>query len=171
MMMQMPFPTLRGYAFQLFETLRRSAWRRNLFTGKQAGLESISDYKSFLNHTRQYLGLQEIPLSQITGTVNRTKDFDRNFMPRKKHLCERWVSIYLTSERSSWSAIRLYKIGPKYFVEDGHHRVSVANTLNMKSILSEVWEYPTETYRWVGYHNRSLCCSAKQLSDTSCLCE
>jgi hypothetical protein len=35
----------------------------------------------------------------------------------------------------------LYQVGDLFFVEDGHHRISVARQLGAQSIEAEVWEY------------------------------
>lgn len=91
--------------------------------------------------SRSYIGIREIPLADITGSVGRRNDFDRSFMPRKNHLCERWVNIYLLTQTGKQPPIRVYKAGGQYFVEDGHHRVSAARALGMVSIQAEVWEY------------------------------
>jgi hypothetical protein len=94
-----------------------------------------------LQPNSRYLGNQVVPIAQITGSVGRDADFDRNFRPLKSHLRNRWVRVFLLSQRTGWPRIRAHKVGRQYFVEDGHHRVSVAHLLGMRSIQAEVWEY------------------------------
>jgi hypothetical protein len=40
-----------------------------------------------------YLGLREVPVSQIVGSVGRHRDFDRAFLPSKPDLGTRWRRI------------------------------------------------------------------------------
>lgn len=93
--------------------------------------------------TKSYLGVQEIPLDQIVGSVGRYEDFTRTFMPRKTDTRPRWENIGNLAETGGWPPIEVYKVSDTYFVRDGNHRVSVAQQLGMESIEAEVWEYPT----------------------------
>lgn len=73
------------------------------------------------------LGIREIPLDHIVGSVNRSNDFDRAFLPRVTNTRERWMSIDKARLSSiDLPAIEVIKIGDVYFVKDGNHRVSVA---------------------------------------------
>src|SRR5918994_807594 len=79
-----------------------------------------------LAHNRHRLGLRDVEGSKIVGSVGRHEAFDRTFMPTKASLAERWKR----GDRAFHSgldlpAVRLYKVGDSYFVEDGNHRVSV----------------------------------------------
>jgi hypothetical protein len=109
--------------------------------GRQNHLLSFATVGSRLPQ-RKYLGIQEIPTCRIVGSVNRNRDFDRNFHPLKKHLSARWVQAYVLAHTSGWSPIRVYQVGSLYFVKDGHHQVSVARYLDHHYIDAEVWEYP-----------------------------
>jgi len=92
---------------------------------------------------KNYLGLQEIPLAQIAGSVGRYEDFTRTFMPRKAHTRQRWEKVNSLVESDGWPPIEVYKVSDTYFVRDGNHRVSVARQLGMDTIEAQVWEYPT----------------------------
>jgi hypothetical protein len=83
----------------------------------------------------------EIPLEQIVGTLNRANDFDDQFRPLKPSLKDRWVNTYLALEKEGWAPILVHKVGDRYFVEDGHHRVSVARHLGMRSLEARIWDY------------------------------
>jgi hypothetical protein len=91
--------------------------------------------------SRKYLGLREIQVGQITGSLGRGRDFDPAFRPLKSHLRDRWVSVYLLAGNGGWEPVRLHKLGEDYYVEDGHHRVSVARQQGMAYVRAEVWEY------------------------------
>jgi hypothetical protein len=92
---------------------------------------------------KSYLGIQEIPLNQIVGSVGRYEDFTRTFMPRKTSTRPRWESIDSLTDQGGWPPIEVYKVSDTYFVRDGNHRVSVARQLGMETIEAHVWEYPT----------------------------
>src|SRR3954471_2046757 len=90
------------------------------------------------------LGLQVVPLDHIVGTVDRPRDFDRSFRPTSGRVRSRWERIAQAMRRGeSIPPILLYKIGPLYFVRDGHHRVSVARALGRSDIDAYVTEVST----------------------------
>ena len=96
-----------------------------------------------LRDTR-YLGLQNVPLEQIVGSVGRYRDFTRAFFPRKDELQDRWKRIArLGTTGSGFPPIELYKVGQAFFVHDGNHRVSVARQQKAPTIEAYVWEYQT----------------------------
>ena len=90
------------------------------------------------------LGQLTVPLDAIVGTVGRTRDFDRRFRPRSNRLRGRWQRIDLAHRRGEpMPPVDLYRVGPMYFVRDGHHRVSVARALGHDTIEAYVTEVRT----------------------------
>jgi hypothetical protein len=140
------FTDIRNHLHHTFFTLRTNA-RRNLLWAKLMGrttaLATFPEEAPEKSPNRQYNGTEDILVEQILGTLNRQKDFDHKFRPLNKHLLERWVSVYLSVERDGWPPILVHKVGESYYVEDGHHRVSIAQALGMKYIPAKVWEYPS----------------------------
>jgi len=87
------------------------------------------------------LGLRDVEVSKIVGSVDRTGAFDRGFMPTKASLAERWKRVDRAFHRGlDLPAVRLYKMGDSYFVEDGNHRVSVARYQGVETIEANVTE-------------------------------
>jgi len=87
------------------------------------------------------IGLREIPLDQIVGSVGRYNDFDRAFLPRRTESRSRWISIDAAQLQDIvLPAIEVYKIGSFYFVKDGNHRVSVARRKGQAYIDANVIE-------------------------------
>jgi len=111
--------------------------------GKNTKLASFPEEAPEKSPNRKFLGVQEIAVQGIIGTVGRQNDFDRQFRPLNKYLRERWVNAYLALERDGWSPILVHKVGDFYYVEDGHHRISVAQALGIAYIQAKVWEYPS----------------------------
>jgi hypothetical protein len=91
------------------------------------------------------LGEQLIPLDSIIGTVDRSREFDRDFRPTSPRVRERWQRINLAQRKGeSMPPIDVYRIGELHFVKDGHHRVSVAHALGHKDISAYVTEVLTQ---------------------------
>jgi hypothetical protein len=91
------------------------------------------------------LGLQTIQLNTVVGTVDSTRDFDRRFRPTTGRVRERWERLALAQRRGeSIPPIDVYRIGDLYFVQDGHHRVSIAIATGAKTIEAYVTEVLTQ---------------------------
>jgi nucleotide-binding universal stress UspA family protein len=91
-------------------------------------------------------GLQEIPLTAIVGSVSRTTDFSRTFLPRNMGNEERWAQLLTVVSRQAIDAlppIQVYQIGEAYFVQDGHHRVSIARRHGLSQIHAHVTQVET----------------------------
>ncbi|HKH57292.1 MAG TPA: hypothetical protein VKA20_02040 [Rubrobacter sp.] len=105
-------------------------------------LLSFDEVKGALGAISQvYLGLREVPVSKIVGSVGRHRDFDRDFLPSKPDLATRWRRIdEIMHREEELPPVSLYKIGDAYFVKDGNHRVSVARQQGVEMIDAEVIE-------------------------------
>jgi hypothetical protein len=91
------------------------------------------------------LGLQVVPLESIVGSVDRARDFDRWFRPRSQRTRERWERLARAQRRGETiPPIDVYRVGELHFVRDGHHRVSVAHALGLRSIDAYVTEVTTK---------------------------
>jgi hypothetical protein len=92
------------------------------------------------------LGLETITLDSIVGTVARRRgEFDRSFRPASAGVRGRWERIATARRRGqTMPPIEVYRIGELHFVEDGHHRVSVARALGDTHIEAHVREVRTE---------------------------
>lgn len=92
---------------------------------------------------RHYGGVRAVLINQIYGTLGRGEDFDDQFHPLDERSRDRWVTIaILRLQGQPVDAVRLIQVGDHYFVEDGHHRISVARTLGQAVVDAEVtvWE-------------------------------
>ncbi|MEM7799161.1 MAG: hypothetical protein AAF633_08230 [Chloroflexota bacterium] len=90
-----------------------------------------------------HLGQQQVSLSQICGSVSgRCKDFDKGFRPLNRQTEARWVSIAKARRLGKrLPPVKLLLIGDKYFIEDGHHRISVSAACGDKLIDATVTTY------------------------------
>ncbi|OQY09679.1 MAG: hypothetical protein B6I28_02565 [Fusobacteriia bacterium 4572_132] len=113
------------------------------FFMKKTELENFSEIqKEEKAYNSTSLGIKNVEISKIKGSVQKYMDFDMNFVPKNKVIEERWCSIYIAFlENKPIPPVELYKIKDSYFVYDGNHRISVANYMNFKSIEAEVKEF------------------------------
>ncbi len=127
---------------------RRTAFVRDIlgvFTQRPTNLLPFDEVQQKLQlRVVNYLGLRDVPLDHIVGSVGRDRDFTRAFFPRQDELRDRWRRInQLITVGSGVPPVELYKVGQTYFVRDGNHRVSVARHHDFPSIEAYVWEYKT----------------------------
>ena len=114
---------------------------------KQENLKSFAEVQKEENaYNSVNLGIKEIPLGKIVGSVEKYSYFDKNFVPKNDIVKQRWINIYVGYMMDSMlPPVILYKIKDDYYVYDGNHRVSVAKFLNFASIEAEVEEFlPTK---------------------------
>jgi hypothetical protein len=90
------------------------------------------------------LGTHAIPLDTIVGTVDREKEFDRDFRPTTSRTRPRWQQLAAVVRRGDdLPPISVYRIGEVHFVRDGHHRVSIYRALGRSHIDAHVTEVLT----------------------------
>jgi hypothetical protein len=141
------FTDIRNHLYHRFFTLRTNARREALWAklmGRNIDLATFPEEAPQKSPNRKFIGTEDIPVEKIIGTLNRQSDFDHKFRPLNRHLIERWVSVYIALEREGWPPILVHKVGESYYVEDGHHRVSIAQALGMTFIPAKVWDYPCQ---------------------------
>jgi hypothetical protein len=89
---------------------------------------------------QSYLGIMAIEVSKIVGTVDRAGEFDRDFLPRRRWVEDRWRRVEEAFPEGDFPPIQVYRLGEAYFVIDGHHRVAIARQRRMSHIDAEVTE-------------------------------
>ena len=87
-----------------------------------------------------------VPISQIVGTLEPAKCFDRQFRPTSDHVRARFQRI-ATEVRSGrgMDPVELYRFSGSYYVVDGHHRIAVARALGQRSVSALVTEVRLNT--------------------------
>lgn len=131
-----------------FHRLRRRAIFDQILarlTGRSTDLLSFEDVRRRVKANQQIeLGLRDVPLDAIVGSVGRYKDFTRTFLPKDSASEQRWAKVKtLNLDLTGLPPVDLYKIGDVYFVLDGNHRVSVAREMGLKKIQAYVTELLT----------------------------
>lgn len=122
----------------------KARWRDllSILTRKSNNLLSFQEtYQEARAKRQHYLGLRVVPINKIVGSEGRPLDFDRAFFPRESHTKSRWLSIDRAYyEQALLPPVELIKVGDKYFVRDGNHRVSVARSRGQEFVDAIVIE-------------------------------
>ncbi len=86
-----------------------------------------------------YAGTRAVSIDQIHGSEGRSDDFDADFRPTSNRTRSRWLSVAAAVQMGkTLPPVDLVLIGDRYFVRDGHHRISVARALGQTAIDAEV---------------------------------
>ncbi|MCB9007145.1 MAG: hypothetical protein H6656_07250 [Ardenticatenaceae bacterium] len=135
-------------ARQRFEQARRRATRALVaarLTGENINLLPFEAIRVRLQQQNPYyLGVVEVPLDAIVGSVGRYKTFTRKFLPLTNSVQDRWMAVDALAAKTGWPPVEVYQIGNIYFVKDGNHRVSVARQLGLTTIEAHVMAYPLD---------------------------
>lgn len=138
----------RHLAIQQFHRARRQAAIESIMarlSGQKSDLLSYEEVVGKLGVSGQSsLGVQQIPVTAIVGSVGRYEDFSRTFLPRMENDEDRWTSVAAAAKIvTDLPPIEVYKIDDSYFVLDGNHRVSVARQQGIDFIDAYVTEIRT----------------------------
>ena len=80
-----------------------------------------------------------VPIRQILGSQGRSADFDAQFNPRREHNRERWISVAMAVlSHTPLPPVDLVQVGGSYYVQDGHHRISVARAFQQDTIEARI---------------------------------
>ena len=131
-----------------FRRARNQANKEQLMarlTGRSTSLLAYDQVQRMLKATEtQPVGLRNIPLDAIVGSVGRYNDFTRSFLPLTDDSGQRWARIMTrATDMEGLPPIEVYQIGDVYFVRDGNHRVSVARQLGAREIEAYVTKINT----------------------------
>src|ERR671911_3150411 len=140
------FMSVEAQAEVDFDRARRRAFYGRVVARVRRGCSRLLAFEEVAEghsaHNRRRLGLRDVEVSKIVGSVGRPDAFDRGFMPASATLAERWKRVDRAFHRGlDLPAVRLYKMGDSYFVEDGNHRVSVARYQGVETIEADVIEF------------------------------
>jgi len=103
--------------------------------------EEVKERLRFFEQT--YVGIRAIPVAAIVGSSGRSRDFDKNFLPLRPDLRERWTAIERAFPEGGFPPIVVYQVAGSYFVVDGHHRVAIAKLRKQEFIDAEITELRT----------------------------
>jgi hypothetical protein len=112
----------------------------------------LDEVRARLRVTGQsYLGVREIPVERIVGSLDRSADFARDFRPRRSASRRRLAGLRAAFGDGALPPIEVYEAGGAYFVSDGHHRVALARERGIEFLDAHViglrtnYELPRDT--------------------------
>ncbi len=117
---------------------RVERWSRRLagwFSGSEPCCENCCEFLACFDEERKPLGkrrgterdLETVEIDRIVGSVGRCSAFNSRFLPVCSCSKERWTRVgRALREGKLLPPVELYKVGERYFVYDGNHRLSVA---------------------------------------------
>jgi hypothetical protein len=141
-----------SYTFGVAQTLYQESLRDGLLarfgaalTGRPRCLLDLHLVeKTCAIQGRFYAGTHTVPIRRIRGSLDRCADFDAAFHPIRTHNRARWLGIAVARQKGvPLPPVRLVQVGDLYFVEDGHHRISVARAMGQEEIDAEVIVWQT----------------------------
>ena len=127
----------RGKLYRLLARVMRKAYRLCNLASAETDAAITQRY---------YAGTQVVPLAAICGSESRGADFDAGFHPLRPHDRARWLSVATAWHLGlSLPPVELIQVGDRYFVRDGHHRISIAAALRVREIDANitVWQIAT----------------------------
>ena len=126
-------------AFSRARRGRRLAALAGLMRRDGGGRLAVLDERS-LRRVRPERGIREIPVQDITATLEPTRSrlFDGRFRPAALAQV-RWQRIWLAEHCGAvLPPIEVVRVGDRYAVRDGHHRVSVARARGALTIDAQI---------------------------------
>lgn len=113
-------------------------------SGRKSTLLDLNEVEKVVRvGNRHHAGIQAVPVHKIVGSLGRCKDFDAAFNPLNETTRDRWLSVARARLLGiPLPPVVLIRVGERYFVRDGHHRISVARSFGEQAIDAEVtvWE-------------------------------
>ena len=141
----------RGRRQRVWQTLR----------GRPANLVSLDDAVAG-PVARRPVRREQVPVEAIRGSAGRARDYSASFLPLRESDETRWVRVALALEGAGLPPVRLLRYRDGYYVEDGHHRVSVLRALGVETVHAEVVDLvdipvavPARTGAWAPTEYRS----------------
>jgi hypothetical protein len=146
-------------ANSLFAQARKRARQGQFWsclTGRSQGLLALKQVRAACTvQGERDGGVRTVPINQIRGSEGRSHYFDLDFNPLYDQTKGRWLSIAVAQQQGkALPPVSLIQVGDAYFVQDGHHRISVARARGQMAIEARVivwqvsgalpWETPTQ---------------------------
>jgi Domain of unknown function (DUF4032) len=98
--------------------------------------------------TARPLGVIQVPIDEIVGSVGRARYFPRGLRPGRGLTPSRVKRLIAALNHGEvLPAVLLYRIGHEYFVADGHHRIAAARLFGQQYVDAEVVAYLPEARR------------------------
>lgn len=106
---------------------------------RQCLLDLSTAYEGRSSNSEHDGGTRVVPLNKIVGSQGRACDFGPDFRPRQAGTRSRWINIAAAVAKGiTLPPIELIQVGDRYYIRDGHHRISVARANGQDHIDAHV---------------------------------
>jgi hypothetical protein len=119
-------------------------WFRSILDRElRSRTEEIKSFRENLEEDEPFdtrdLGIRNVPLDKIVGSVGRYHDFDSTFRLKDHLPHERLQNIKkMMKEGKPFPPVELYQFRDEFYVLDGHHRVSAAKEFGYQDIEARI---------------------------------
>jgi hypothetical protein len=144
-MNDMPFPQRipADQPLLMFNKALQHGWIHNLWSKLTRRCFCLVDLDEALKsspvESSHYAGIKTIPIRCIHGTQGKADEFDAEFNPTQERSRTRWMGIALEKLRGrDLPPVELIEVNGKFYVRDGHHRISVSRAMGQDFIDAEV---------------------------------
>ncbi|HKV45761.1 MAG TPA: DUF4032 domain-containing protein [bacterium] len=94
------------------------------------------------------LGVIQVPIAEIVGSVGRARYFPRGLRPGAGLTPSRVRRLVAALDHGEvLPAVVLYRLGHEYYIVDGHHRVAAARLAGQQDVDAEVVAFMPEGHR------------------------
>jgi hypothetical protein len=119
------------FARNQFRTLRKRALWQTLLQRLSGKPNHLKRLQSMVQHASRTL--TEVALEDICGSINRAEDYTATFLPKREHDEERWARVYMAMSERGVPPLELLEHRGKYYVLDGHNRISILRHWGVKT--------------------------------------
>lgn len=130
-------------AEQAFSKARRRASRATIADRLRGRRSTLEPFETAATRSGLLAGGAEhrktVALSRIVGSVGKSRLFTRSFLPKSERQRARWKTAFAVAHGlKGYEPIELYEAAGRFYVVDGHFRVSVARALGFETIQARV---------------------------------
>ena len=86
-----------------------------------------------------HVEVSDVPVAHVVGSVGRASDYTPAFRPVRAEDAERWSAVRAAVlDACGVSPVELLELDGRYYVLDGHHRVSIWRSMGVRTIEARV---------------------------------
>jgi len=112
--------------------------------------------------TRVDVGVEEIAVEQVIGSMGRAHEFDGCFRPRTQRLRRVLDQIKAARPNAADLPIRVYQVDHAYFVVDGHKRMALAVEEGREMIDADVGRFASRFHVGSGTTMQQIQATARE---------
>jgi uncharacterized ParB-like nuclease family protein len=126
-----------------FASLRASGVIERLvrrFLGRRRRVRRFADdVREVAAAPAAHVEVRDVPITAVVGSVGRASDYTPSFRPVRPEDAQRWSSVRAAMLHACGvPPVDLLELAGRYYVVDGHHRVSIWRAMGVRTIEARV---------------------------------